>query len=182
MEIIFFDTETTSLPAKGHDWKTDYEHFPYIVSIAWIFRDGEKHYILNQEGRTIPPDATAIHGITTEQGNKSLYYFDHVMASFLVQAMRADKIIGCNPYFDTSIIKANILRRYGVNSFEAKLAIEALDKSKRIDIIRLFQKKFGGKWNNLQEIYRKLFAHAFDAHHALNDCRACKRIYEELIK
>lgn len=181
-QILYLDTETTGLPPKGADWRTDYQDFPHIVSIAWSFHGEEHYYILNQEGRKIPDDATSIHGITTEQANKSEHFGPLIIGDFLIAAKNVDVIVGQNVYFDTAIIKANVLRWFGVDSLAANLAEEALHKSKRIDLIRVAQKQFGGRYLKLSEIHARLFDTPYVGHHALEDVRACRKCYEELMK
>lgn len=181
--ILFPDIETSGLPKKESNWQTDFATFPFVVSIAFKFRDIEKHYILNQEGRTIPDDVVKVHGITTEIANQSPHYFSVVMGEFLAYCKQAERIVGQNLYFDTSIIKANVLRQFGVNSFEARIAIEALDKSKRIDLIRVAQKHFKCGYLKLSELYDRLFpGETFKGHDALEDVRAVERCYLEFIK
>src|SRR6185436_10750455 len=59
---LFFDTETTGLSRESR-----------MVQIAWVLcgHDGEEIsracHIIRPEGFSIPRDATAIHGITTER-------------------------------------------------------------------------------------------------------------------
>lgn len=72
MKVLTTDCETTGLPAKGSTWERDYKDYPYIVSLAYKIDATEtKYFIINQEGRLIPPEATAIHGITNEMAAAS---------------------------------------------------------------------------------------------------------------
>lgn len=179
---LFFDTETTGLPQKEHNWQTDYNHFPHIVSIAWKFGERENYFILNQEGRSIPAAATKINGITNRMANESLHTFGKIIPKFLADAMQAEKVIAHNTYFDTSVIKANVLREFAPDSPMSVLSIEALDKTKRMDTLRMAVKMKMG-WLKLSELYYQLFGDdGYEFHNALMDIRAVERIYNELLK
>lgn len=185
---LFFDIETTGLPPKNSDWKVDFMRFPHIASISWINTLGRmRNYIIKPNGYEIPIEATNIHGITNEQALKEGFKLDSVLMKFYYDAIGATIIVGHNMYFDTSIIKANVLRG---KVFPIEAFNKALDKSKRIDTmfrtIKFVNAKFkdgrGGKWPTLIELYAKLFNEEFDAHNSKDDVLATKRCYEELIK
>jgi len=180
---LFIDIETTSLIPKGADWKTDYNEFPYILSIGMKIENQKALEILIKDCSVeISDDVTRINGITQDQIDKDGIAFTHVFDDYLVELYHVDKVIGHNIFFDSSIIKANVLRCFGPESYEAELIEQALHKDKRIDTMRLAQKKFGGKWMKLEELYFKLFEETFEAHNALQDVIATERIYNELVK
>jgi DNA polymerase III epsilon subunit-like protein len=187
--ITFFDTETTGLVKKGHTWDAHYRDFPRIVSIAWqnYFDKPMQlyHYILNPEGYLIPGEAIAIHGITNEEANKSEHYFVTIAEKFIEQAEAATWIVGQNIYYDTSVFKANVRRIWGEGSAMDTRAINALDKTKRLDIMRMsmqLQRGDGKKlgWKGLEEIYRHLFQTGYQAHTADGDVSAMVRVFETL--
>jgi len=187
---ITFDIETTGLVPKGLHWKTDYMQFPYIVQIAWKRSDelNVNDYIIKPEGYEIPIESTKIHGITNEIANKTGVDFGLVFLEFIKNCLIADKIIGHNIYFDTSIIKANYLRLY--NNSNVDSLIFALHKNKRIDTMMKTIKFCGLKQKNsnkpkfptLEELYFKLFSETFEAHNAANDVIATERCFNELVK
>lgn len=180
MKTLVIDIETTGIPPKGADYKIDYMSYPYIVSLAYKINGEEtKEFIINQEGRKIPPETIAIHGITDEMSDKSPHLLDKVLIS-LVNESPCNFIIGHNIYFDTSIIKANIYRLHNASRLEAQILPDFEDflhKDKRIDTMRAGQKHCGGKWPKLTELYFKLFNENFEAHSAKNDVDACYRCY-----
>lgn len=187
---IVLDTETTGLIPNKADYKTDFEKFPHIVQLAWYF-NGEYHdYIIKPEGWTIPEEAANIHGITTEIALEKGELLGGVLIEFLFECKEAEKIIGHNLYFDISVIKANIVRNYGTKYEFYKLADAALDKSKRIDTMMKTIKFVGAKqegkntpkFPSLEDLYTKLFGETFNAHNALDDVKATKRCYEELVR
>lgn len=183
---LFLDIETTGLPAKFMNWETHYDQFPHIVTIAWKVNGGKpKYFIVNQEGRKIPPEATKIHGISTKMGNDPDKTHP---ASFVLKELLMDSkskgianVIGHNIYFDVSMVKSSILKVFGPGSEEAEFANEVFHKDKRIDTMRSTQKYFK-KWPTLSELYKHLFNAEFKAHSAEDDMLACERCYNELVK
>jgi len=188
---LVFDCETTGLVPKGADYKTDFEQFPHIVQLSWYF-NGEYHdYIIKPEGWTIPEEAAKIHGITTEIALEKGKPINAVLLIFINDCEHAEKLIGHNIFFDTSIVKANI-RRELIHVYDAidDISDLALDKSKRIDTmmktIKFVGAKFKdgkvGKFPTLVELHTKLFGEIFNAHNALDDVKATKECYEELVR
>lgn len=187
MNILFFDTETTGLPLRNANWETDFEIFPHIVSISWSFMGEMKDRIIYPDSYEISLESTAIHGITTQQAINEGLPFEEVIADFINDCRSADKLVGFNVYFDTSTIKANILRsigedwKKGVNS--------ALDKSKRIDLMRKTMKFVGMrkpngsfKFPSLSDLYEKLFNEGFNAHSSKDDVMATEMCYLKCIE
>lgn len=183
MTELFLDIETTGLPNKGTNWEKDFMGFPHIVEIAWKYKGVMKQFLIYQEGREIPIEASYIHGITTDQGNdtENTITIKDAMVMFISDCSEADKIVGHNIYFDTSIIKATVLREFGVDSFEAKKIIEGLDKTKRIDTMYKTMKLMKGM-SSLIDLHGHLFGIGFSNHSAESDVLAVERCYIELKK
>ena len=191
MKILILDLETTGLAPKGANYKDDFMVFPYILSMGWkVIEDGAEsptyEYVINQEGRIIPPEATKINGITQAMCDASKMNTFTVLLQFMMDACNNDFIVGHNLYFDTSTIKANILRiievgkKTPMDMFIQMSAI--LDKEKRIDTMRICAKLWGSKWPTLGEAYTKLFGEIFKGHSAGADVQACCRIFQELMR
>ena len=188
--ICFFDCETTGVPAKGLKWDADFMQFPQVVQLAWSVGDKEKSYIIKPDGYEIPEETTAIHGITTERAIAEGVPFAVVVDEFLTDAADAPLVCAHNIYFDTSMLKANVLRWCGREYYDAK-AEDALHKGKRIDTMMkcikfvgaLFANGRPGKFPTLEELYNKLFpGETFPAHDALEDIRALRRCVPELVE
>jgi DNA polymerase III epsilon subunit-like protein len=137
--------------------------------------------LVRPEGFTIPADATAIHGITTERALRD----GHSLASTL-DAMSAEvacrspnTLVGHNVSFDRSMV----LREYS----RAKRP-EAISGLRTIctmmgtaDICRLPGKYGDFKWPKLGELHRHLFGKSLSvAHDARADVEACARCFFEL--
>ena len=207
-KTLFTDTESTGLPPERIvpgkrpgttkkerlPYDTHYMDFPHIVRMAWAINDEEpKDYILNQEGREIPKEASDIHGITTEIANKSKHFFSDVILECIDDAEGCEIVVGHGLYFDTSIIKANVLRELDripnkpeifkntipTNTYD--LIEEILHKHKRIDTMRSSASFMHG-WPTLSELHLKLFRKGFKAHDAKEDLEAMRRCYYWLLK
>ncbi len=186
MKTVVFDLETSGIPAKWMNYEKDFEQFPRIVSIAWKVNDlATKHFIINQQGFSIPAEATAVHGITNEEAAASNHFLAHVLIAFIEDAKDANVVIGHNVYFDTSILKANLMRLINSGDFWPELypqLTEILHRDKRVDTMQSTIKFCGlnGKWPKLTELHRKLFGEEFTAHSSKHDVDATHRCYVEL--
>lgn len=192
MKYLFFDTETTGLHPKGLSYKTAYERFPHIVQIAWILTDEKdvlvrQSHIIRPNNYVIPIETVKIHGITQERALTEGVDLLTVLRHFIVDAQVADKIVAHNIYFDTSNVKASLMRIESYND----IIESSLDKTKRIDTMKSTIQYVGaryddgrpGKWPKLEELYEKLFSKKFeDAHDALVDVEALMKCYFQLVK
>jgi len=202
-KTLFIDIETTGLapkievPGKRPNttkkeqlpYDTGYMDYPYICGMAWAIDDGEPtEYIFNQEGREIPKEASDIHGITASRAALSEYTFNHGIFRMLVGANGVDIVVGHGLYFDTSIIKACVLREIDLKREEFPLTIleyeaitEILHKYKRIDTMRSSAKMMRG-WPKLEELHMKIFRKGFEgAHSSRADVIATRNCYEWLL-
>lgn len=181
MNLFFLDTETTGLPPKNSDWRVNYYHFPFLVSMAWKIGKIERHIIVHSKTVVVPKELTKIHGITTSDLRKSPHEFDYIIQCMLDDLKDCDLVVGFNTYFDTSIIKANAMRLLGDQI--GSQVDKALGKDKRIDVMRIASTKlFKNKWPTLSKLYEELFNEKFQAHNALEDVRALERCYNEMKK
>ncbi len=103
---------------------------------------------------------------------------------FIEDAEKANiaTVVGHNIFFDSSMIKAEVLRIWGPKSKQAKRIIEVLHKDKRIDTMRSSQ-ILTRKWLKLGALYEFLFGKPMsNAHNSAGDVIACEECYYELIK
>ena len=189
-QVLFFDCETTGIPEKGAKWDVDYESFPHIVELAWKIGPVEESYIIIPDGWEIPEETVKIHGITTEQAQQNGVSFSYAINRFIYAALGAPLICGHNVHFDTSMIKANILRELGRNYYDTFEVEAALYKGKRIDTMRSAMKWVDArtqdgrlKFPNLTELFSRCFpGEDFPAHHAIEDVRAVARCLPVLVE
>lgn len=178
--VLFFDTETTGVPERSANWDTDFDKFPHIVQIAWMHGCKVESHIIRPEGWEIPQETVEIHGITMEYAMEHGEPFAVVVDMFIQDCHEAELVCAHNIYFDTSIIKANILRELGKEYYDANDVENALWKGKRIDTMRSTMKWVDArradgrlKFPNLSELYSRCFpGETFPAHNALEDVKA----------
>lgn len=189
-DVLFFDTETTGIPEKNAKWDVDYMEFPHVVQLAWIHGCREESHIIRPDGWKIPQETIEVHGITTEYALEHGEPFAAVVDMFIQDCHDSSLICGHNIYFDTSVIKANILRELGREYYDANDVEQALHKYKRIDTMRASNKWVDArtasgvkKWPKLCELYSRCFpGETFAAHDALEDTKAVARCLPILIE
>ena len=182
-DVLFFDTETTGIPDRAAKWDVDFADYPHIVQIAWMRGEKMESHIIRPDGWSIPDDVVAVHGITTEFALANGEPFAAVVDQFIQDAHDAGLICAHNIHFDTSIIKANILRELGREYYDANDVESALYKGKRIDTMRPTMKWVDArtetnrlKFPKLEELYDRCFpGETFPAHDALEDVKAVAR-------
>lgn len=179
-DVLFFDTETTGIPERSWNWDTDFEQYPHVVQMAWLHGCKVETHIIRPDGWEIPQETVDVHGITTEYALEHGEPFASVVDMFVQDCHDAGLICGHNIHFDTSIIKANILRELGREYYDANDVENALYKGKRIDTMRPTMKWVDArmangrlKFPNLSELYSRCFpGESFPAHDALEDVKA----------
>lgn len=184
-EIVYFDCETTGLPPKDAKWETDYEQFPRICQLSWIYAGREENHIIRPDGWVIPQEATDVHGITNEYAQEHGEPLDDVMGKFIADCHAAKLICGHNVHFDVSTVKSELMRKASYDQF----ADDALYKGKRIDTMRPSMKFVDARFSNgrlkfprLEELYAKCFpGESFPAHDAIEDVRAVVRCLPVLV-
>ena len=179
-DVLFFDTETTGVPDRTAKWDVDFPSYPHVVQLAWMHGCKVENHIIRPDGWEIPQETVEVHGITTEYALEHGEPFAVVADMFIQDCHDAGLICGHNIYFDTSIIKANILRELGREYYDANDVESALYKGKRIDTMRPTMKWVDArmangrlKFPNLTELYSRCFpGESFPAHDALEDVKA----------
>lgn len=189
-DVLFFDCETTGIPDRKADWKTDFADYPHIVQFSWMHGLHMENHIIRPEGWDIPAETVEIHGITMERAMAEGEPFAYVVNLFIQDCHDAGLICAHNIHFDTSIIKANILRELGWAYYDANDVESALYKGKRIDTMTKSMKWVDAraqngrlKFPNLSELYSRCFpGMTFPAHDAMEDVKAVARCLPVLVE
>lgn len=189
-DVLFFDTETTGIPERSWNWDTDFEQYPHVVQMAWLHGCKVETHIIRPDGWEIPQETVDVHGITTEYALEHGEPFASVLDMFIQDCHDAGLICGHNIHFDTSIIKANILRELGREYYDANDVENALYKGKRIDTMRPTMKWVDArmangrlKFPNLSELYSRCFpGESFPAHDALEDVKAVAKCLPVIVE
>lgn len=185
---IFFDTETAGLPKRYRGF--DVENWPRLVQLAWILTDKEgnivnqKVAIIRPDGFTIPSDAAAIHGITTEVALREGEPIKIVLDEFIQDLKDAHWLVGHNIDFDKHIIGAEF-DRLGIVNGKLRLGPSTCTMRASTDYCAIPDPngQYKYRWPKLQELYQKLFGYKFDsAHDAMADVTATKDCFFELMR
>ncbi|RLG14201.1 MAG: 3'-5' exonuclease [Candidatus Nanohalarchaeota archaeon] len=181
---LFFDTETTGLPANFNAPHTQVDNWPRMVQLAWSLYDENEMFvsqsndIIKPEGYRIPLHASKIHGITTEYALKNGVNLKTTLKKFSEALDDAQIIIAHNIAFDEKIIGAELIRK-NVSSALFKTQRFCTMKS-TIDFCKIPGYR-GHKWPKLSELHEILFNQGFeDAHNAEADTQACAKCFFEL--
>ncbi len=184
--ILFIDTETTGFVRR--DLPREDASQPRVVQFAALVCDESGDLVAQHVSLVrlpdkfeIPENVSAIHGITTEQANT--YGISEGMALSLLDELvtSADLVVAHNIDFDCDVIGC-MYARAGRKENAYGVAPRFCTMKATIPICKL-PGRYGGdyKWPKLAEAHQHLFGYGFgDAHDALADVLACKRIYFEL--
>lgn len=121
IKIIILDTETTGLPKKRGQSALDGPNcWPDIVSISWsIFIDGvkltQKTFLIKPDGWAIPPESSAIHGITEQQAAENGHPLANILNEFQEDLHDVKHVIAHNMEFDKNVIFNAYKWRLGKN-------------------------------------------------------------------
>lgn len=184
MKHLIFDTETTgkaNFRAPAND-----ESQPHIVQLGAMMVDdsgrtlGELNLIIQPDGFTIPKEASDIHGITQEIAESCGVPLVSALSAFNWLCRRADVIVAHNIEFDTLVTSAAFSRINRPAPFGE--AAWHCTMNAMTDVCQI-PGPYGFKWPRLEEAYRHLFGEwNAKAHDAMEDVRACARIYLHNLK
>ena len=191
--ILFFDTETTGLPDET--LPADDERQPRLVQLAAILaeEDGTERAsisILVDPAAPIPPEASAVHGITDDLVRRAGVSTLAAVAIFDRLAERADLLVAHHIAFDYALLHIATIRvraedvfvrKHGTKrrfcTMEASAPVVNLPPTPRM-IAAGFNKPKAPK---LEECIRHFFGEDLEgAHDALVDVRACARVFFHL--
>lgn len=184
MKHLVFDTETTGKA----DFRAPHTapHQPRIVQIGAILFDdstrvfGELNVIVRPFGFEIPAAASAIHGITQDIALEYGWPLHLVLEAFGALASRADVIVAHNIQFDTLVCESEFHRSNMDSPLIGKEWHCTMEAMKNVCQL---PGPYGFKWPRLEEAYRHLFNEwNVKAHDAMEDVRACARIYLHNLK
>lgn len=190
MRSLYFDTETSGLPQ--HRLPDDHPSQPHLVELAALLvEDGREvsalHVVVRPDGWTIPDQAAAVHGITTERARELGVPLVLALAGFYHLASRADELVAHNLAFDDRILRYAVKRSGRTPQLALPSArVCTMELAKPVVNLPPTPKMLvagidGPKAPQLGEAYRFLFGEELvGAHGALADARACARVHAEL--
>lgn len=190
--ILFFDTETTGLFSDRIP--IDHQDQPYIVQLAaQLCRDdgrpvaGFSLIVDPGIGKvSIPARASDVHGITDEIAVQFGVSAEYALSAFTHLYQRADLVCAHNIKFDRGIMEVAIARHYGTVkrlskplfcTMEAATPIVNLPPTDRMKAAGFMKPKPP----KLAECIKHFFDEDLpDAHDAMVDLAACRRVYLHL--
>ncbi len=187
---LFFDTETTGLPANWNAPASNTRNWPRMVQLACLLCDSngsiiQQHdFIIKPDGYIIPTDASEVHGITTERANQEGVDLSSSLSKFLDLAAEAKQLVAHNMEFDEKIVGAECHRKFGKNSVPTKPKFCTMKSPHVINYCSIPPFRYGSyKWPKLSELHIKLFGIDFEeAHDASVDIQATAKCFFELRK
>ena len=206
---LFFDTETTGLFVDEkqsfdlhhsffkHDLRFQMMRQPHMVQLSWITTDkdcniiSQHDYIIQPKGFSIPPEATRIHGITTEIAKEKGTPIKEVIEKFMEDVYAANTLVGHNIAFDRRVINTELIRLRLNNEyddtnyydFDSKESICTMKESIQYCEIPSHNYYHPYKQPKLQELHKKLFGYEFeDAHNSMSDVKATLKCFKEMKK
>lgn len=184
MNILCGDTESTGLM----DFKnlSNLENQPHICQLGLELTDetekvmAEINILIKPNGWTIPAEATAVHGITTEMCEKYGITIERALSVLNGYAQIQDCIfLAHNKSYDLNLIEIEY-KRLGKTSPLAKMK-QVCTMEATTDLLKLpgFRGKY--KWPRLEQAYEWCFGVKLEGgHDALIDTRACRKVFFHL--
>lgn len=175
--ILFFDTETTGKA----DFNKPSSHTcqPRLVQLAALLFDlsGSPIHslssIVKPNGFNIPPEASKVHGISTEKANAVGLPSGIVLEIFESFLSMATMVVGHNVDYDVIVLERERGRSIDQPTF--------CTMKSSTDICKI-PGPYGFRWPKLSEVYKFAFnRELIGAHDALADIRATKEVYDWLM-
>lgn len=176
MSYIAWDTETTGLPmARTRATPDNIDNFKHcrMLSLALVKYTSSGREVSSYHGIVYPDTfdvkATEIHGITPEHAKAVGKPFKEIYDTFLDTMRGVDILVAHNSRFDEDVLFSECYRRgLSVEPFRRMRFVCTLDMTRDVFLRNM----------KLGVLYQKLFNQELEgAHDALNDSRACGRVY-----
>lgn len=166
MREIVLDTETTGMDPSTGDRLVEIG----CVEIENLLPTGKTYHVYINPERLIPPEATAVHGIT-DDFVKDKPTFGEVVGGFM-DFIGNDRLVIHNAEFDVKFLNAE-LRMFG---------FPTLDNRRVLDTLAMARKKFPGSPANLDALCRRfgIDNSSRTYHGALLDSQLLAEVYLEL--
>lgn len=166
MREIIFDTETTGFDPMQGDRLVE---IGCVEMIDGVLTGRQYHVYLNPE-RDVPPQAAAVHGLTTAfLRNKPI--FAEEVGNFM-DFIADDRLIAHNASFDMNFINFEIKR----------LGFPVIDPVRVVDTLQIAREKFPGSPASLDALCKRFGVDNSnrDLHGALLDAQLLAQVYIEL--
>ena len=180
--ILFFDTETTGFVRKNIPHNDPKQ--ARVCQLAALLCEpsgdviAEMNVIIRPDGWEIPSQVAAIHGIDTDRANRVGIPIAQALSVFGALHDLAILYVAHNFDFDNQMME---IESFCLPSFKWRPTQSYCTMKTSTPICQIPSARGGFKWPKLQEIHKHLFGVEFeDAHDAMADVRATKRVFFEL--
>ena len=195
MKFLVFDTETTGLPTSRSAPLSDSKSWPHVVQLSFMLYDGATgqvlcttdHLLKLPPGMQVPPESTAIHGVTTSQLLRRGVEPSVALGDFIRCLDQADYIVAHNIEFDRAVLMAEAFRQAMEHDFREAIKTKkdyCTMKNGRAECSILAKRKNGStylKYPKLEELYAHLFGtRPNGTHDALADVLICGRCFARM--
>jgi len=187
---LFFDTETTGLPARWNADFSDTDNWPRMVQLGYLVYDDagklkqSADIIIKPDGFTIPDEVVKIHGISTERALAEGVALAEAVEKFVEALDEAHTLVAHNIEFDQKILGTELYRLGLHDDLETLKEIDKVCTMKAATNYCAIPKPGYGqgyKWPTLAQLHWKLFAREFaGAHSAYSDAEACAKCFFKL--
>lgn len=195
MRVLIFDTETTGLPPKNTPTNHS-DKWPYILQLSWAIYNDETKEVEEEKdnlisiGTHIPisPEATAIHGITSELSRAKGVPIEVALFDFKHAANRCGKIVAHNLEFDKNMLLVELHRNRLYHMVFPPVEYCTMKEGtiicKLVKIWKNGQVMF--KYPKLIELYHSLFGNDVPSpvglHNAKVDVDVCMKCYIRMME
>jgi DNA polymerase-3 subunit epsilon len=198
---LIYDTETTGIHYGFKSRSPADPHHPHLVQVSALVLDRETDhvsqsltFIVKPEGWDIPDEATAVHGITTEQALDEGLPEKLVLETLLELWSGGETLplqrVSHNAPFDRNVIATAIARHYSLQDFNNYELFNSWMSGRDFCTMRESKSIVGArnvkgalKFPTLAETYQHFFGETFDKAHTANaDCVAHMNIYRMLTR
>jgi DNA polymerase-3 subunit epsilon len=183
--LIYIDIETTGLLPSKHG----------IVQLAYMVEIGEEiveegEYLINPHTYNKPIEITdkalEVNGrtreeLTTFEDSKAVYQKFTQMMNKYISIENKLVPVAYNSQFDIRFIQAWFQDLKSAD-YSRYLSYKDLDVFQLVKYLQTYGRIDTGRSQSLVAAYRAVFGEEFDAHDALEDIRATRRLHQYLIK
>ena len=195
MSTLYFDTETTGLPAKGIPAGSPVH--PHIVQLGAMLVNNEgrvvaeMNLLVKPDHWGVPDEAAKVHGITTEMCSSYGLPIKSVITLFGRLVQRSSLLVAHNFEFDKMMVWTEMIRAEAATELAAFLGSQSfctMEVSTPILNLPPSQRMIAAGFNkpknpNLKEAYA-FFTNGgtFEgAHDAMADVRACRAVHQGIL-
>lgn len=186
--VLVLDFETTGLIETHLDARHPEQVRPVSVAAMLVEADlvtvmAQLYSVIRPDGWIVPPDASAVHGITHEQAMREGRPLRDVWNELAGALLCATRVVAHNLDYDARVYTLQC-EAFGFTDRLASVPSRTCTMKASTEMVGLPKSHGrGNKWPRLTELHAHLFgAPHTGAHHALLDVQATLRCYRALVE